>query len=52
MKWFPKEDLLVLDIGELNIAKKQHGKKPVQHQNNIPSKLTRQNCVSKVDEIF
>ena len=22
MKWFPKEDLLALDIGELNFAKK------------------------------
>ena len=52
MKWFPKEDLLALDIGELNFAKKEHGKKPVQHQNIIPSKLTRQNCVSKVTEIF
>ena len=32
MKWFPKKDLLAYDIGELNFAKKQHGKKPVQHQ--------------------
>ena len=52
MKWFPKEDLLALNIGELNFAKKQHGKKPVQHQDIIPSKLTRPNCVSKVAEIF
>ena len=27
MKWFPKEDLVALDIGELNFAKKQRGKK-------------------------
>ena len=26
MKWFPKEDLLTCDIGELNFAKKQHEK--------------------------
>ena len=52
MKWFPKEDLLALDIGELNFAKKQCGKKPVQHQNIIPTKLARQNCVSKLAEIF
>ena len=41
MKWFPKKDLIALGIGELNFAKKQCGKKPVQHQNIIPSKLTR-----------
>ena len=52
MKWFPNKDLLALDMGELNFAKKQRGKKPVRHQNIIPSKLTRRNCVSKVDEIF
>ena len=40
MKWFPKEDLLALDVVELNFAEKQRGKKPVQHQN-IPSKWTR-----------
>ena len=52
MKWFPKEDMLSLDISELNFAKKQHGKKPAQHQNQIPEKLTRRHCVSKVAEIF
>ena len=52
MKWFPKEDLLAIDIGKLNFAKKQCGKKPVQHQNIIPTKLTRRNCVSKLAEIF
>ena len=40
MKWFPKKDLLALDIDELNFAKKEGEKKPVQHQN-IPTKLTR-----------
>ena len=52
MKWFPKKDLLVLDIGELDSAKKQRGRKPVQHQNIIPSKLTIRDCVSKMAEIF
>ena len=52
MKWFPKEDLLAFDIGELNFSEKQRRKNPVQHQNIIPSKLARQNCVSKVSEIF
>ena len=52
MKWFPNKDLLALDMGELNFAKKQRGKKPVRHQNIIPSKVTRRNCVSKAAEIF
>ena len=52
MKWFPKEDLLSLHISELNFAKKNRGKKPSQHQNIIPSKLTRRHCVSEVEEIF
>ena len=52
MKWFPKEDRLALNIGELNFAKKQRGKKSVQHQNIIPSKWTSRNCASKVAEIF
>ena len=52
MKWFPKKDLLAFDIGELNFAKKQRGKKPLQHQNIIPSKMTRRNCISKVAQIF
>ena len=33
--------MLSLDISELNFAKKQRGKKPAQHQNLIPEKLTR-----------
>ena len=52
MKWFPKEDMISLDISELNFAKKQRGKKPVQQLNQIPEKLTRRHCVSKVAEIF
>ena len=41
MKWFPKKDLSALDIGKLNFAKMQRGKKAVQNQNITPSKLTR-----------
>jgi len=53
MTWFPKDDLLSLDIGELNFAKKQRGKKPTGLSVGvIPSKLTRRHCVSKVSEIF
>ena len=52
MKWFPKENMLSLDISELNFAKKQREKKPAQHQNQIPEKLTRRHCVSQVVKIF
>ena len=41
MRWFPKKDLLALDIDELNFAKKEREKKPVQHQNIIPTKLAK-----------
>ena len=52
MKWFPKEDMVSLDIGELNFAKKARGKKPVKGRDTIPFNLTRRQCVSKVAELF
>ena len=52
MKWFPKDDLMALNIGDLNFAKKQRGKKPTNTANIIPKKLTRRHCASKVAEIF
>ena len=52
MKWFSKEDMISLDIGELNFAKRKRGKKPVGNQNIIPTKITRRHCVGKVAEIF
>ena len=52
MKWFPKDDVIVLNIGELNFARKQRGKKLLGATNIIPSKLTRRHCTSKVAEIF
>ena len=52
MKWFPEEDILQLDIGELNFSKKIRGKKRKLEDNKIPSTLTRRHCVSKVAEIF
>ena len=48
MRWFPKEDLLSLDISELNFAKKCRGKKPSQQQNIIPAKITRRYCFKSV----
>ena len=52
MRWFPKGDLLSLDISELYFAKKCKGKKPSQQQNVIPASITRRYCISKVSEIF
>ena len=52
MKWFVKEDMISVNIGELNFAKKHCGRKPSSTVNVIPSKLTRRHCASKVAEIF
>ena len=52
MRWFPKEDLLSLDINELNFVKKCRGKKPSQQQNIIPANVTRRHGPSKVCEIL
>lgn len=52
MKWFVKEDMLSLNVGELNFAKKNRGKKPSHLQNIIPLNLTRRHCASKVAELF
>ena len=48
MRWFPKEDLVSLNISELSFAKKCRGKNPSQKQNIIPANITRRHCVSKV----
>ena len=53
MKWYPKEDLISLDVSELNFAKKSRGKKPTsQDAKQIPTNLTRRQCVAKVVEIY
>ena len=52
MRWFPKENLLSLDISELNFTKKCRGKNPSQQQNIIPANIARSHCVSNVSEIF
>ncbi|MEM7375655.1 MAG: hypothetical protein AAF587_44090, partial [Bacteroidota bacterium] len=51
MKWYPEEDKVSLDISELNFAKKVRGKKPTSSKE-IPIKLTRRHCVSKVAELY
>ncbi|XP_066918232.1 uncharacterized protein [Clytia hemisphaerica] len=52
MRWHVKEDKLSINIGDLNFAKKQRGKKPSNTNNIIPKHLTRCHCSSKVSEVF
>ena len=52
LKWYSKDDKISLDVSELNFSKKSRGKKPIQQDNKIPTKLTRRHCVSKVSEIY
>ena len=51
MKWFPKDDYVTLNIGELNFCKKLRGRK-VSNNNEIPDELTVRDCASKVGEVF
>ena len=51
-KWLPEEDVLSLNLGNLNFARKRRGKKPDQADNIIPSVLTRRHCTSKVGEVY
>ena len=52
LKWLPKEDVISLNIGELNFAKRKRGKKPPASDNSIPERLTKRHCASKVGEIY
>ena len=53
LKWYSEEDTIQLDIGELNFATKQRGKKPcTDNTRHVPLSLTRKHCVSKVAEIY
>ena len=53
MKWYSKEDLIGLDVGELNFASKYRGKKSTAEESKlVPAILTRKHCQGKVSEIF
>ena len=52
MKWYPKEDVLSLNLSELNFSKRVRGKKSESAVNIIPDKLTRRHCAAKVAEVF
>ena len=51
MKWYSETDLLQLDVSPLNFAKRVRGKKMTSSPE-IPSNLTRRQCLSKVSELF
>ena len=50
--WFSKEDKFSLKIPELNLGKKQRGKKSQSSAGILPKDLTLRNCLSVVYEIF
>ena len=52
IKWFPKPDVISLNISELNFSRKMREKKLSSTTNIIPEKLTRRHCASKVGEVF
>ena len=52
MKWFPKLDVLSLNIGEWNFGKKNRGKKSTQLEGLLPDKLTKRYCAGRIAEIF
>ena len=52
MKWYPKEDILQLCIGELNFSQKRRGKRNEAKVGVIPEELTKRQCVGKIAEIF
>ena len=52
MKWFPKFDLLGLNISELNFSKKKRGKKSPKLSGILPERFTRRDCGGRVAEVF
>ena len=52
MKWYPKPDLLSLNLSALNFSKKQRGKKNENLSSFLPKKFTRRDCASRSAEVF
>ena len=51
LKWYTKEDYLMLNVNELNFARKVRGRKS-EDGLGIPDRLTKRDCVGKVAELF
>ena len=52
LKWFPKLDLLLLNVSDLNFSKKHRGKKKESFTGILPGKFTRRNCAGRAAEVF
>ncbi len=50
LKWYPKEDSLMFNLGELNLAKKIRGRKV--EKKSVTDNITMRDCVSIVAEVF
>ena len=51
LKWYPKDDYLMINVNKLNFAKKIRGRKSDSGVG-IPEILTMRDCVGKVAELF
>ena len=51
LKWYPKDDYLMINVNKLNFAKKIRGRKSDSGVG-IPEILTMRDCVRKVAELF
>ena len=51
LRWFPKEDILMLNVGKINFSRKVRGRK-TSNKTEIPEILTKRHCVSIAAEVF
>ena len=51
MKWFPKDDFLMLNMSDFSFSRKVRGRK-INKMTDFPTKLTLTNCASIVGQIF
>ena len=52
MLWFPKSDMLSLNLGALNFSKKHRGKKVEGLNEIMPENFTRRDCAGRAAEVF
>ena len=51
LKWYTKDDYIMLNVSELNFSRKIRGRK-CESGTGIPEKITMRDCVGKVAEMF
>ena len=51
LRWYPKDDYVMLNLGKINFARKKRGRK-VDEEFDIPEILTKKICVSISAEVF